>query len=122
MKDEFQILIQILGRFHAAKCVEHCIDKYIQESGIEGSLRLTKVFGMNIVDTVLNGINYKRSFKGYLILASAIEKWHSFLKITDINQFDGFSDAIKSLQIAFALKILRTVNYYMRIAQADMSC
>ena len=26
------------------------------------------------------------------------------MKITDINQFDGFSDAIKSLQIAFASK------------------
>ena len=56
---QFQILIQMLVRFHAAKCVEHCIDKYIQGSGIEGSLRLTKVFGITVVDTVLNGINYR---------------------------------------------------------------
>ena len=94
----------MLGGFHAAKCAEHCIDKYIQGSGIVGSLQQAKVFGVNVVDTVLNGINYKRSFKGYLILAHANEKWDTFLKTIDINQFDGFSDDIKSLHIAFATK------------------
>ena len=38
VKDKFQILIQILGGFHATKCVENCIEKCIQGSGIEGSL------------------------------------------------------------------------------------
>ena len=37
-KDELQILIQMLDRFHTAKCVEHRNDKYIKGSGIEGSL------------------------------------------------------------------------------------
>ena len=74
----------MLGGFHAAKCVEHFIDKYIQESGIIRSLPQTKVFGVNIADTVLNGINYKRSFKGYLILTNTIEIWDAFLKISDI--------------------------------------
>ena len=37
-KNEFQILIQILGGFHAAKCVEYCIEKFIQGSGIEERL------------------------------------------------------------------------------------
>ena len=95
-KDQYQILIQMLGGFHAVKCVEYCIGKYIQGSRIEGHV--------NVVDTVLNGINYKGSFKGCLILANAIEKWDAFLKITDINQFYRFSDAIKSLQIAFTSK------------------
>ena len=70
----------MFGGFHAAKCAEHCIDKYIQGSGIVGSLQQAKVFGVNIVDTVLNGINYKRSFKGYLILANAIKKWELFFE------------------------------------------
>ena len=40
----------MLGGFHAAKCVEHCIEKYIQGPGMEGSLRQTKAFGENVVD------------------------------------------------------------------------
>ena len=48
--------------------VEHCTDwKYIQGSCIEESLRQTQVFGINVVDAVLNGTNYVRSMKGYLI-------------------------------------------------------
>ena len=38
------------------------------------NIQQTKVFGVNVVDTVLNRISYKRSFKGYLILGNAIEK------------------------------------------------
>ena len=68
----------MLSGFHVAKCVEHCIGKHIQGSGVNGSLQQTKVFCVNIVDTVLNGIDYKRSFKGHLILANAIEKWNAF--------------------------------------------
>ena len=63
-----QILIPMLRGFHAVKCVEYCIGKYIQESGVEGSLRQTN--GVNVIDVVLNGTNYARSFKGYLILAN----------------------------------------------------
>ena len=105
-KDEFHMLIPMLGAFHTAKCVEHCIGKYIQGCGIEESLRQTKVLGVNVVDAVLNGINYTRSFKGFLILSNAIEilKWEASLKVTDINQFDGFPEAIKNLQLAFSSK------------------
>ena len=40
----------------------------------------TQVFGVNVIDAVLNGTNYARSLKGYLILANAIEKlkWEDF--------------------------------------------
>ena len=55
-----------------------------------------KIFGVNVEDTDLIGINYK--------LANATEKWDAFLKITDINQIHGFSDPIKNLQIPFASK------------------
>ena len=50
----------MLRKFHAAKCAENCIEKYIQGSGIDKSLRQTKVFGVTVVDTILNGINYKQ--------------------------------------------------------------
>ena len=39
----------------------------------------TQVFGPNVIDAVLNGTNFARSLKGYLILANAIEK----LKLED---------------------------------------
>ena len=48
-KDELRILIQILCGFHAAKCAEHCTEKYIQGSGIEESLRHKEGFGVNVI-------------------------------------------------------------------------
>ena len=42
----------------------HCIRKYIQGCDIDESLRQTQVFGVNVVDAVLNGTNYARSLKG----------------------------------------------------------
>ena len=66
----------MFGGFHAAKCVEHSIEKYTYGSRIKRSLRQTKAFGVNVVDTVLNGINYKRSSKPYLIVADNIEEWN----------------------------------------------
>ena len=66
----------------------------------------TQVFGVNVIDAVLNGTNYARSLKGYLILANAIEKlkWEDFLKRIDPHEFSGFSKALKSFQIALASK------------------
>ena len=66
----------------------------------------TQVFGVNIIDAVLNGTNYARSPKGYLILARAIEKlkWEAFSKHTDLHEFSEFSKALKAFQIALASK------------------
>ena len=54
------------------------IGKYIEENGIKESLRQTQVFRVNVVDTILNGTNYVRSMKGYLILANVIENGRRF--------------------------------------------
>ena len=59
-KDEIQILIQMLCGFHAAKVAEHCTEKYVQGPGTEQSLRQKEVFSVNVVDSVLNGINFKQ--------------------------------------------------------------
>ena len=42
----------------------------------------TQVFGVNVIDAVVNGTNYVHSLKGYLILANATEKLklETFLK------------------------------------------
>ena len=66
----------------------------------------TQVFGVNVIDAVLNGTNYARSLKGYLILANAIEKlkWEAFSKHIDLHEFSEFSKALKAFQVALASK------------------
>ena len=52
----------MLGGSHSVKCVEYCIKKSIQGSGIEKSLWQTNVFyadTISAVDTILNGIHYE---------------------------------------------------------------
>ena len=69
----------MLDGLHVAKCVEHCNGEYIQAYGIKGSF-LHFFFFFSVVDTALNGITYKPSFKGYLIQANAIEKLGGFFE------------------------------------------
>ena len=105
-ENEFSNIILILAGFHTAKCVEHCIGKYIQGSAIEERLRQTQVFAVNVADTILNGTNYALSLKDYLILAGAIGKlkWETFSKHIDLHKFSESSKASKAFQIAIALK------------------
>ena len=64
----------------------------------------THVFGVNVIDAVLNGTNYVHSLKGYLILANAIEKLklETFSKHIDKDEFSEFSKALKAFQIGLA--------------------
>ena len=102
--DQFQSIISMLGGFHTAKCFEYCIEKYIQGSVVEESLRQTCVFGVKMVDAVLNGTNYVRSLEGLLILSNAIEmlKWKAFRRTIDVGKFQQFRGVIKSLQVAIS--------------------
>ena len=51
----------------------------MEGSCIEESLRQTQTFGVNVFDVVLNGTNYARSMRGYLVLANVIETRRIFL-------------------------------------------
>ena len=88
----------------------HCIRKYIQGSDIDESHRQTQVFGVNVVDAVLNGTNSVRSLKGYFILANVIVKmgkklkWEAFLDHIDLHEFSEFAKPLKAFQIALASK------------------
>ena len=68
----------MFGGFHTSMLNIVLIKKYIGGSCVEESLRKTQVFGVNFVDAVLNGTNYVRSVKSYLILASVIENGRRF--------------------------------------------
>ena len=60
-----------------AKCVQHCIGKYIRESSLDDSLVETQVFGKKVIDQVLNGTHYIRLLRAILILVDSINrlKW-----------------------------------------------
>ena len=66
----------------------------------------TEVFGVTVIDAVLNGTDYAHSLKSYLILATAIEKlkWEAFSKHIDPHEFSKFSKTLKAFHIALASK------------------
>ena len=72
----------MLGGFHTAKCLEHCVGKYIKGIGIEDCLSQTNVIGVKTIKSVFDATNYTRSLKGFFILSHAIEKlkWEAFMK------------------------------------------
>ena len=105
-QDQFRNLIAILGGFHTAKCLQHSIRKYIRGSGLEESRRQTRVFGVKIVDSVLDGTHYMRSLKGLLILANAIEKlkWSVFTQTIQNDSITAFESNVRGLQAAYLRK------------------
>ena len=47
----------MLGGFYTTKCLKHSIGKFVRGSGLEKSLRQTHVFGVKIVDSILDGMH-----------------------------------------------------------------
>ena len=84
-RNQFQNLIPMLGSFHTAKYLEHCIGKYIDDTGIDDCLSQPKVVGVKTLKSVLEGTNYTRSLKAIVILAHTIEslKWKAFTNSND---------------------------------------
>ena len=56
-RDQFRNLIPMLGGFYTTKCLKHSIGKFVRGSGLEKSLRQTHVFGVKIVDSILDGMH-----------------------------------------------------------------
>ena len=57
-QDQSQNLMPVLGDFYTAECMQHSIGKYIRGSALEESLRQARVFGVNIANSVLDGMHY----------------------------------------------------------------
>ena len=57
-QDQFRNLIPMLGGFHTVKWLQDSVGKYIRGSALDESLRQTRVFGVKIVDSVLDGMHY----------------------------------------------------------------
>ena len=78
--NEFNMLVPCLGGFLMAKCVQHCIGKYIRGSNLDDPLVETQVFGKNLIEQMLNGTHYIRSLRAILLLVDSINrlKWDAF--------------------------------------------
>lgn len=61
-----------MGSFHMAKVALGCLGKFLKGSGAESILVESTVFGVNVVETVLNGKHYTRSLKGMQLLKEAM--------------------------------------------------
>ena len=105
-QSQFKVLVPMLESFHTAKCSEHCIGKYIEDTGIDDCLSQTQVVGVKAIKSVLEETNYARSLKAILILDHAIEslKWEAFMENTDTTKYAGFLTSIKKLQETLSKK------------------
>ena len=103
---EFDKLIPMLGSFHAAKVVEHCIGKCLRGSRVEDALVETGVFGLKAVESLMNGSHYIRSLRGMIILADALNtlKWEAFWNTNDRTDFGDILSVADPLKIAFKEK------------------
>ena len=67
--------------------LQHSIGKYISASGLEESLRETRVLKLKTIDSISDDAHYVQSPKRLLILASAVDKlkwspnWRSHLHV-----------------------------------------
>ena len=94
---QFKNLVPMLGGFHMAKCVQRSIGKYIKGTGLEDALVETGVFGVKVMESIIEGKDYVRSLRGVQILSSAIElaKWKAFWKLHDKKDFEDSIQAVK---------------------------
>ena len=75
------------------KIVLWCLGNYLKSSGAESILIEIGTFGVSVVETVLNGRHYTRSFKGLSLLKEALTR----LQWTEL--FKDESHAIKHRRI-----------------------
>ena len=79
---EFKNIKLCLGSFHMTKVALGCVGKYLKNSGAEGIFIESGTFGVNVVESVMNGRHYSRSLKGLQLLKEAMTRyqWAEFFK------------------------------------------
>ena len=89
----------MLGGFHMAKALLHCIGKFIKINRLFDTLIETVTFGVKTAEEVAGGTHYVRSFRGMLILSGITKtKMECFLGKNDVNIFKNFVTNFKDLQ------------------------
>ena len=72
-QSEFKCLIPMLGGFHMAKCVLHCIGKYLNGCELEDELVEINIFGIKVLESVISASQYTSALRGIKILQCGIE-------------------------------------------------
>ena len=93
--DEFKGLTLCLGSFHLIKTYLACIGKYLRGSGCQTIWIENRIFGPEVVESVLSGSDYVRSMEGILLLGECISRfqWLEFLQ----NNFNEFKPVFEKL-------------------------
>ena len=81
--EHFRNLVPLMGGFHMAKAVMHCVGKYFRGNGMEDAFVETETFGLKVAQSVMEGSHYVRAFRGLPIAAEAVEsmKWDAFSNV-----------------------------------------
>ena len=89
-----------------AKCVLHCIAKYLNGCGLEDGLVETNIFGIKVLESVISASNYTRVLRGIKILPLAIEtvKWQAFWASHNDGNFQEATIHIQLMQDAMCSK------------------
>lgn len=104
--DEFKDIVLMMGSWHLTKIVLQCIGKYLKGSGADLIFSESSVFGPTVTESVLNGTNYARSMKAYIILSETLRRLQlkEFFKEHDIKCYTNEINKLKELQECFAKK------------------
>ena len=92
---DFTGLVLCLGSFHMIKTTLACIGKYTSGSGCRAIWTKKKVFGLDVVKSVITAKDYERSIDGIRSLGECISRlqWVAFFD----NNVSKYSDDLKLL-------------------------
>ena len=103
---EFSNIVLCIGSFHMMKVVMGSIGKYIDGGGAETIFVEKKVFGQNVVNSVLGGTHYVRSLKGMFLLSECIQRlqWSEFFSIKGVQMYGQELQHLKTVKDSVSQK------------------
>ena len=103
--NDFSGLVLCLGSYHMIKTILACIGKYLGGSGCRAIWTKNKVFGLDVVESVLSGSDYERSIDGISLLGECISRlqWVEFLS-NDVLKYSDELNILLSLKNAISKK------------------
>ena len=98
--DEISAIVLCLGSFHMIKAFLACIGKYLSGNECRTIWTQKKVFGIDVVESVLSGSPYERSLDGICLLGECISRlqWVEFLR-NDASKYINDNRGIKKCNI-----------------------